>query len=190
MNILRAALLLLKPLCIAAIPIIVATTMIKQTDVIWVVTISVVATVLAMTIFVNNFVQFESRFVAWFSHMTSSPRWFTVWILLMVLWIPTRRLLLEHNTMNVDQDFIVTTILWSCIPYMVENVLKSTTAKAMAILTELVISIKSEVDHSRERDELALERDTQAAQRDDIIIEVLNRVLDSIEARAEGGEAT
>jgi hypothetical protein len=136
-----------------------------EKDVISIVSSSVILTILCMTIFVNSFVNFESRFVQWFSHITSQPRWFTIWILVMVLWVPVRRLLIEHGLLNTDSDFLVATILWSCIPFMVENLLKSTTAKQMVVLTDLVVAVKAELDHSGKRDEVLLALLTQLLDR-------------------------
>jgi len=145
-------------------------------DLFYVIAVTVVCTVLAMALFINNFVQFESRFVQWFSHMTSQPRWFTIWILVMVLWVPLRHLLIDHGKLSSDGDFVVATILWSGVPFMVENLLKSTSAKQMNVLTELVVAIHAELDRSSERDET--------------VHALLVKLLDAIEIdRTEGGES-
>ncbi len=151
-----------------AFPAVVAVTVFsltKPSDLIYVVAISVICTLLAVSAFVNSYVNFESRFVQWFSHMTSSPRWFTIWLLVMVLWVPLRHLLLEHGQLSSDADFVVATILWSCVPYMVENLLKATTAKQMALLTDLLVEIRASCKRSETRDEtsdLLLERVLEA----------------------------
>jgi len=145
----------------------------QTSDTIWVIAITAICTILAGTLFINSFVNFESRFVQWFSHITSSPRWFTIWILIMVLWVPLRHLLIERGALHPDADFVVATVLWSGVPFMVENLLKSTSAKAMQLLTELVISIKEELDRSSERDK-------ESAQRDESLLRVVNAMLERL----------
>ena len=133
------------------------------------------STLLAVAAFVNSYVNFESRFVQWFSGLTSSPRWFTIWLLVMVLWIPTRHLLIEMGDLTSDADFVVATVLWSCVPYMVENLLKASTARQMSVLTELIRDIRQQHDHSEARDKA--------------IHALLERVLEAITDRS-GGEVT
>jgi hypothetical protein len=141
--------------------------------------------------FINSFVNFESRFVQYFSHLTSSPRWFTIWLLVMVLWIPVRHMLLENGWLSTDNDFIVATILWSCVPYMVENLLKATTAKQMTVLLkileklsegveamrQLVIEVKASQDRSEERDRAT----------DELLVQLLKAI--SIDDREEVNDA-
>jgi hypothetical protein len=163
-------------------------------DMMYVVAVTVVCTVLAMTLFVNGFVSFESRFVQWFSSVTSSPRWFTVWILVMVLWVPVRHLLIEHGWLHSDADFVVATILWSGVPFMVENLLKSTSAKQMIALHDLTFSIREELLRSvRRDDDLAKltisirEEVDRSTERDGTLHALLHRLLDVLEERSEKG---
>lgn len=159
-----------------------------NSDTLYVIATTAIVTILAATLFVNSFVQFESRFVQWFSTITSSPRWFTVWILIMVMWVPVRHLLIEHNWLKSDADFVVATILWSGVPFMVENLLKSTSARQMIALTQLTLSIREEVKLSRTRDDdlakLALsirEEVDRSTERDGTLHALLTRLLEIIE---------
>lgn len=179
---------LTKALAFGLVPPIIAALTTRPTDIVQIVTISVLCTLLACAAFVNSYVNFESRFVQWFSHLTSSPRWFTIWLLVMVLWIPVRHLLIEHGMLSNDTDFVVATILWSCVPYMVENVLKSTSAKAMAAMTELIIEVQRSQKRSEEKDSLILELLQQLHDKDELMVKLLDRLLDAIEVK-EGGEA-
>lgn len=130
-----------------------------KVDTPYIVAITVVCTILVMVLFVNRFAQYETRFVNWFSRMTSQPRWFTIWLLIVALWIAVRHELLEQHLLGPDADLISLTILWSVIPFMVENLLKSSSAQQMEVLreqndtlTKLVLALHSELDKSKERD--------------------------------------
>lgn len=162
-------------------------------NLVYVIATTAICTILAMTLFVNSFVQFESRFVQWFSHLTSQPRWFTVWVFVMILWVPARHLLLAHGLLSQDGDLVVMTILWSGVPFMVENVLKSASAAQMASLHHLTLFNKEELERSAARENVTAdlvlsvkEEIDRSAERDLTLHTLLTRLLDAIEDRNEG----
>lgn len=118
----------------------------------------------------------EKKITDWFSDATGRPRWFVLWVLILVLWIPGRFLLKHYfNWFNDDADFILTTILWSVFPYLTELVLKSSTAIQTALQTATLNLIKAHLERSEEREKT--------------MIALANKILDAVEdGDCKGGE--
>lgn len=119
----------------------------------------------------------EKRVTDWFSDNTGKPRWFMLWVLILVLWIPGRFVLKHYfNWFNDDTDFILTTILWSVIPYLTELVLKSSTTQQTALQTATLELIKDDLARSEEREKT--------------MVSLANKILDAIEddGCTKGGE--
>lgn len=118
----------------------------------------------------------EKRITDWFSDATGKPRWFVLWVLILVLWIPGRFLLKQYfNWFNDDADFVLTTILWSVFPYLTELVLKSSTAQQTALQTATLKLIQDDLERSEEREKT--------------MVALANKILDAIEVDGcKGGE--
>lgn len=119
----------------------------------------------------------EKKITDWFSDATGRPRWFVLWVLILVLWIPGRFLLKHYfNWFNDDTDFILTTILWSVFPYLTELVLKSSTAQQTKLQTETLNLIQDDLERSERRE--------------NTMVALANKILDAIEddGCSKGGE--
>lgn len=120
-----------------------------------------VTAILAVT-FNKLYSGWDVKFLNWFSDIAQDPRWFIVWMLILVLWIPLRTILVEHNKwFSGDGDLILMTILWSVIPFMVENAMKFSSSRQMTLIqkqtdhiADLTVAIRTQLDDSRDRDEL------------------------------------
>lgn len=128
------------------------------------------------------FTGWDARILQSFSRVTQSPRWFFAWVLVFLAWIPIRSLLIEHvKWFAGDGDLILLTVLWSVVPYMVENAMKYSAARQMdelqkqsehivkqnAAIVDLTTAIRAALDRLQEGDEF--------------IRELLQRLLNAIE---------
>jgi hypothetical protein len=139
-------------------------------------------TMLIATIFNRIFDGWDERALVWFSRAASSPKWSVGWVLIFLAWLPIRELLIKQSHWFAnDGDLIVLTVLWSVGPYMVENAMKYSTAKQMALLEtqsahlvkqntailDLTTAVRAALDRSEERD--------------DLLHDMVGRLLDAIE---------
>lgn len=145
--------------------------------------VSITVTIMLVGLFHSMLQKAEVGFLHWFSGLTQSPRWFSTWALLVFLWIGARALLQLNHVVwfTQDADLIVMTVLWSVVPFMVENAMKYQQARQMDALTELTVAIKDELDRGRTRDEQAAQRDELAAHRDETLISLVETTLDVLD---------
>lgn len=130
---------------------------------------AILGTIITAGLFADAVSAIEMRFIAWSGHLTTKPRWFTIWLLIFFEWAVVRSLIYHR----IDWDTITITFLWSGVPFFVENLLKSQNAAQMTLLTDLIVAIKEELDQSAERDEASAERDRA-------LLSFCNRILDRL----------
>lgn len=99
----------------------------------------------------------EHKILHWFSDVTQRPRWFIFWVLLFLIWVPFRFLALKHTKwFSGDTDVILMTFLWSVVPFMVENALKSSSALQMKMLIQMLELVKASQTRSEEHETLII----------------------------------
>lgn len=99
----------------------------------------------------------ERNVLTWFSNATQRPRWFIFWVLVFLIWVPVRFILLKHTKwFGGDTDIVVMTFLWSVVPFMVENALKSSSALQMQMLVEMLELVKQSQTRSEEQEKLII----------------------------------
>lgn len=127
---------------------------------IWLLLATALGTAIVIGMFSNRISKIESAITDKFSELTSKPRWFTIWVLVFVLWVCIHKLLLgKVSWYSEDVDLIIVTGLFSAVPYWVENSLKHSQAKFQILLlqtidhlTELTVAVKEALDKAEDRD--------------------------------------
>lgn len=157
-----------------------------QTDLILICSIVAIATAILAIITNRILAGWDLRFLNWFSEIAQSPRWFVLWILVLMSWIPIRALLVEHELwFRGDGDLLVMTILWSVIPFMVENAMKYSTARQMKVLEEQSRLIAAQTGQIKSLAGAIRTQLDDSNEKNDVIITLVTRLLDAIEQEQE-----
>ncbi|NNM92298.1 MAG: hypothetical protein HKL92_03065 [Candidatus Eremiobacteraeota bacterium] len=139
-------------------------------------------TMLFVMLFNSSFDGWDRRVLQWFSNIAQSPKWFFGWVLIFLAWIPVRELLVEHaHWFAGDGDLIVLTVLWSVAPFMVENAMKYSTAAQMTAIQEQTSHIVAQNDAIVTLTTAVRAQLDRAAEHDDLLHEMVVRLLDAIE---------
>lgn len=155
-------------------------------DTVSLVSLTILGTLIVVGVCAGFLLKFEVVIADSFSRASQSARWFSIWLIAFPVYALGSTLLRHHTTWYTDEvDSLTMAFLWSAIPYYLENAIKYSQAKQMAVLTELIVAVRSELDGSKERDAATAQRDDATAIRDRAMFELVQRTLDVIERLEE-----
>lgn len=149
---------------------------------------------LGVTIVNGVFKDWDEGILLWFSDIVSTRTWSISWWFITMAWLAARIYLFEHYHWFRDWgDNVLITILFATNPTLVENAMKFSSKRQMDVITaqnsalanqtaliaqqnahitDLTVAIREQLDRSEERD--------------DLLHEMVSRLLDAIEQPGEG----